>query len=334
MASVDRSGVAVTNPGFTGDRSDLSAFVRPGQGEVDRGLLSRQHKTERLVGGLLFVCATVSVLTTIGIIIVLVTEALLFFRSVPLFDFLTGTVWTPLFAGQESYGVLPLVSATLMVTLLAMLLAVPLGLMSAIFLSEYASPRLRAILKPTLELLAGIPTIIYGFFALTFITPDILKRIWTQTSVYNVLAAAIAVGIMITPLIASLSEDAIRSVPRAMREGAYALGATKLEVSARIIVPAALSGIVASFILAMSRAIGETMIVAIAAGSKAQMVTDPLGPGQPMTGYIVQVVSGDTERGSVVYYSLFAVGLLLFVMTLGLNIFSHWFVRRFREVYE
>jgi phosphate transport system permease protein len=206
--------------------------------------------------------------------------------------------------------------------------------MSAIYLSEYASPRMRAILKPVLELLAGIPTIIYGFFALTFITPDILKKIWPQTSVYNILAASIAVGIMIIPLIASLSEDSIRSVPRSMREGAYALGATKLEVSTRIIVPAALSGIVASFILAASRAVGETMIVALAAGSKPGMVANPLEPGETMTAYIVQVVSGDAQRGSTIYYSLFAVGLLLFVMTLALNIFSHWFVQRFREEYE
>jgi phosphate transport system permease protein len=283
---------------------------------------------------LLLACAVVSILTTVGIIIVLLDQALRFFRDVPAVDFLTGTRWTALFKGQEAYGVLPLVSATLMVTALAMLVAIPIGLMSAIFLSEYASPRLRALLKPSLELLAGIPTIIYGFFALTFITPDVLKRIWPQTAVYNVLAASIAVGIMIVPLIASLSEDAIRAVPIAMREGAYALGATKLEVSTRIIVPAALSGIVASFILAASRAVGETMIVALAAGSKAQMVTNPLEPGQTMTGYIVQVVSGDARRGSTVYYSLFAVGLLLFVMTLALNIFSHWFVRRFREVYE
>jgi len=333
MANLQRSSFVVTDSRGLGEKASIDLSVRPGQGQVDHALLRRQHWIEKGVGFILLLCAAVSILTTIAIIIVLVSEALTFFRSVPVWDFLTGTQWTPLFSGQESYGVLPLVSATLMVSLLAMLLAVPLGLMSAIFLSEYASPRVRSILKPTLELLAGIPTIIYGFFALTFITPNILKQIWPQTSVYNILSAAIAVGIMITPLIASLSEDAIQSVPRALREGAYALGATKLEVSSRIIVPAALSGIVASFILAMSRAIGETMIVAIAAGSKAQIVSDPLGPGQPMTGYIVQVVSGDAPRGSTVYYSLFAVGLLLFLMTLGLNIFSNWFVRRFREEY-
>lgn len=309
-------------------------FFRPGQSYVDQDLLRRQHLTEKAAGYILLACAVVSVLTTVGIVLVLLAQAVNFFADVSVVKFLTGTTWTALFKNQQAWGVLPLVSATLMVTLLSMLIAVPVGLMSAIYLSEYASPRMRSILKPILELLAGIPTIIYGFFALTFITPEVLKRIWPQTSVYNVLAASIAVGIMIVPLIASLSEDAIRSVPRSMREGAYALGATKLEVSTRIIVPAALSGIVASFILAASRAVGETMIVALAAGAKAQMVTNPLEPGETMTGYIVQVVSGDAPRGSSIYYSLFAVGLLLFVMTLALNIFSHWFVRRFREEYE
>lgn len=319
----------------TGDvRDDAVPFFRPGESYVDESLLRRQNLTERTAGIVLLACAAVSVLTTIGIVVVLLAQAVRFFEDVSVREFLVGTVWTPLFPGQERWGVLPLVSATVVVTLLSMLIAAPLGLMSAIYLSEYASPRMRAVLKPILELLAGIPTIIYGFFALTFITPDILKRIWPQTSVYNVLAASIAVGVMIIPLIASLSEDSIRSVPRSMREGAYALGATKLEVSTRIIVPAALSGIVASFILAASRAVGETMIVALAAGSKPAMVTNPLEPGETMTSYIVQVISGDAPRGSTVFYSLFAVGLLLFVMTLALNIFSHWFVRRFREVYE
>ncbi|MCC6945121.1 MAG: phosphate ABC transporter permease subunit PstC [Thermomicrobiales bacterium] len=309
-------------------------FFRPGQSYVDPQLLRRQHLTEKTAGIFLLACAIVSVLTTVGIVAILVAQSVQFFGEVSIVDFLTGTEWTALFQNQQKWGVLPLVSATLMITFLSMLVAIPLGLMSALYLSEYASPRMRAILKPSLELLAGIPTIIYGFFALTFITPEILKRIWPQTSVYNVLAASIAVGIMIVPLIASLSEDAIRSVPRSMREGAYALGATKFEVSSRIIVPAALSGIVASFILAASRAVGETMIVALAAGSKAQMARNPLEPAETMTGYIIQVVSGDAQRGSTIYYSLFAVGLLLFVMTLALNIFSHWFVRRFREEYQ
>lgn len=335
MAITQRRTPMVTEPATGGElRTELAPFFRPGQSHVDLKLLRRQHLTEQAVGIFLLLCAAVSVLTTVGIVIVLLAQAVKFFDAVPITDFLFGTKWTALFQNQQAWGVLPLVSATLMVTILSMLVAVPLGLMTAIYLSEYASPRMRGILKPVLELLAGIPTIIYGFFALTFITPEILKRVWPQTSVYNVLAASIAVGVMIIPLIASLSEDAIRSVPRSMREGAYALGATKFEVSSRIIVPAALSGIVASFILAASRAVGETMIVALAAGSKAQMARNPLEPAETMTGYVVQVVSGDAQRGTTIYYSLFAVGLLLFVLTLGLNIFSHWFVRRFREEYE
>ncbi len=306
----------------------------PPVGGIDYGLLRRQRFVEKTASVVLMVCALVSIMTTVGIVAILLSEALKFFRTESLFDFLTGTRWTALFEFDQSFGVLALVSATLMVTVIALMVAMPTGLMSAIYLSEYASERSRSILKPILELLAGIPTIIYGFFALSFVTPEIIQRFFSGASIYNVLSAGLAVGVMIIPLVASLSEDAIRAVPRSMREGAYAMGATKLEVSLRVIVPAALSGIVASFILAASRAVGETMIVALAAGSRAQIATNPLESAQTMTGYIVQVVSGDVVRGTNVYYSLYAVGLLLFFMTLGLNIFSHWFVRRFREVYE
>lgn len=301
---------------------------------VDLDRLHRQQVTEKVIGYLLLACAVVSVLTTIGIIFVLLKTAIEFFLEVPIWDFLFGRVWTPLFKGQEMYGVLPLVSATLMVSLIAMLLAVPLGLMSAIYLAEYASPRARSFLKPFLELLAGIPTIVYGYFALTFITPSVLKPLFASTNVYNVAAAGLAVGIMVLPMIASLSEDALRAVPRSLREGGFGLGATRFEVSIRILVPAALSGIVASVILAISRAVGETMIVALAAGSKAQIASNPLEPAQTMTGYIVQVVSGDVVRGSTVYKSLFAVGLLLFLMTLLMNVISNIVVTRFREEYS
>jgi phosphate transport system permease protein len=232
------------------------------------------------------------------------------------------------------YGVLPLVAGTLMITLIAMCVCIPLGLMSAIYLSEYAASRVRDILKPALELLAGIPTIVYGFFAVTFIRPDILKHIFPGIGPFSALAAGIAVGIMTIPLVASLSEDAMRAVPRSLREGGYALGATKLEVSWQIVVPAALSGIIASFILAMSRAVGETMIVALAAGSKPQLTANPLEPMQTMTGFIVQAFSGDMVVGTAPYLSLFAVGLLLFFITLALNMVSHWVVGRFREAYE
>ena len=296
------------------------------------GAASRRT-SERIVGAVLWVCGALSLLTTVGIIVVLIQQALVFFAQVPVTDFLFGTTWTALFETPQ-YGVLPLVAGTLIITLIAMCVSIPLGLMSAIYLSEYAASRIRDILKPSLELLAGIPTIVYGFFAVTFIRPDVLKHIFQGIGPFSALAAGIAVGIMTIPLVASLSEDAMRAVPRSLREGGYALGATKLEVSWQIVVPAATSGIIASFILAMSRAVGETMIVALAAGSKAQLTANPLEPMQTMTGFIVQAFSGDVVVGSTPYLSLFAVGLLLFAMTLALNMISHRVVARFREVYE
>lgn len=303
--------------------------------ELERSLKgsSNRHTSERVIAIALGSCAVLSLFTTVGIIAVLLQQAVQFFIEVPVTDFLFGTKWTALFRDGE-FGVLPLVAGTMFISLLAMVVAIPLGLMAAIYLSEYASFRSRSILKPFLELLAGIPTIVYGYFALTFITPQILKPISAETQPFNVLAGAIAVGIMVLPMIASLSEDAIRAVPRALREGAYGVGATKFEVSTRVVVPAALSGIVSAIILAISRAIGETMIVALATGSRAQLSGDPREPMQAMTGYIVQVLSGDVVRGSTVYHSLFAVGLLLFAITLLMNIISQWFVTRFREEYQ
>ncbi|MBA2595880.1 MAG: phosphate ABC transporter permease subunit PstC [Chloroflexia bacterium] len=288
---------------------------------------------ERIVGVLLWICGALSLLTTAGIIFVLFQQAFVFFQQIPITDFLFGTTWTALFK-TPLYGVLPLVSGTLMITLIAMLVAIPLGLMSAIYLSEYAPNRAREILKPALELLAGIPTIVYGFFAVTFIRPDILVKIFPGIGPFSALSAGVAVGILTIPLVASLSEDSMRAVPRALREGGYALGATKLEVSWQIVVPAAISGIIASFILAMSRAVGETMIVALAAGSKAQLTGNPLEPMQTMTGFIVQAFSGDMVVGTPPYLSLFAVGLLLFFITLALNLISQKVVGRFREAYE
>jgi phosphate transport system permease protein len=288
---------------------------------------------EHVVGVLLWLCGAVSLLTTVGIVVVLVQQALVFFSQVSIASFLFGTTWTALFP-NPNYGVLPLVGGTLMITMIAMLVAIPLGMMSAIYLSEYAPHRLRDVLKPALELLAGIPTIVYGFFAVTFIRPDILVKVFPGIGPFSALAAGIAVGILTTPLVASLSEDAMRAVPRDLREGGYALGATKLEVSWQIVMPAAMSGIIASFILAMSRAVGETMIVALAAGSRAQLTGNPLEDMQTMTGFIVQAFSGDMVVGSTPYLSLFAVGLLLFFITLGLNLVSQRVVRRFREAYE
>ncbi len=289
----------------------------------------RREKTIRVV--LLFFAA-VSILTTLGIIAVLLQETILFFQEVSIVEFFTETRWTPLFASKK-FGVLPLVNGTILVAAGAMFIALPLGLLAAIYISEYASPRARKILKPLLEVLAGVPTVVYGYFALTFVTP-LLQKIWPQTQAFNALSASIVMGFMILPLVASLSEDAMSAVPGSLREAAYALGATRLEVTLRTVVPAALSGISAAFILAVSRAIGETMIVAIAAGQQPKLTLNPLQSIETMTAYIVQVSLGDTPQQSIAYKTIFAVGMLLFAMTLGMNLLSNWMTRRYREVYE
>jgi phosphate transport system permease protein len=294
--------------------------------------LARRHRTERLVRASLFLCSAVSILTTVGIVGVLLYESLSFFRHVSVLEFLTGRQWTPLFMDQR-FGVLPLLTGSLLIAAGAAVVALPLGLAAAIYLSEYARDGVRKVLKPVLEILAGIPTVVYGFFALTFVTP-IIRSIWPQADVYNALSASIVVGIMIIPMVASLSEDAMAAVPRVLREGAYALGATKYEVATRTVVPAALSGIVASFLLAVSRAIGETMIVTIAAGGQANLTLNPLRSVQTMTAYIAQTATGELAHGSVEYQTIFAVGLTLFVITLLMNIVSIFVLRRFREVYE
>jgi phosphate transport system permease protein len=277
-------------------------------------------------------CALVSVLTTFGIIFVLFEESLPFFQHVSLREFLTGTKWTPQFSPAH-FGVLPLVCGTFLVTLGAACFTLPMGLLSAIYLSEYASPRARAILKPILEVLAGVPTVVYGFFALVFITP-LLQRFLPQTEVFNALSASIAMSIMTLPLVSSLCEDAIHVVPRGLREGAYALGATKMEVSLQVVVPAALSGIGAAFILALSRAVGETMIVALAAGSTPKVTFNPLESIQTMTGYIVQISLGDVPHGTVSYQTIFAVGLLLFFITVTMNLLSIALVKKYRQKYD
>ncbi len=287
-----------------------------------------------LIAALLFTFAAFSVLTTVGILVVLAFEAIAFFREVPISDFLLGNEWTALFQDKQ-WGVLPLVRGTLMTTMIALLVAVPLGLMSAIYLSEYAGSRTREVLKPALELLAGVPTIVYGYFALTFITPELLEPMFgKQIQTLNALSAGIAMGIMILPMMASLSEDAIRGVPRPIREAAYALGATKFETSTRVVVPAAVSGIIAAFILSMSRAIGETMIVALASGARPASGWSPLDGMQTMTGYLIQVFTGDVVYGSIEFNSLYAVGLLLFIMTLVMNVLSQWVARHFRKEYQ
>lgn len=292
----------------------------------------RRVITERSVEIILFCAAAISVITTVGIIVTLMGETLLFFREISIVEFLTGTKWTPLFLSQH-FGVLPLVNGTFAVALVAMAIAIPIGLGSAIYLSEYAPERVRAVLKPALEILAGIPTVVYGYFALLFVTP-ILRSILPHTSIFNVASAGIVMGFMILPMMASITEDALRAVPRDLREGAYALGATKFEATTRVVVPGALSGILAAAILSISRAIGETMIVAIAAGLQPKMGFDLLSSMETMTAYIVQVSLGDTPQDTIEYRTIFAVGTLLFALTFVMNVLGDWFVRRYREVYE
>lgn len=297
--------------------------------------LAGQHQrrwNERCIHGFFFLCAVFSIATTAGIILVLTQETVAFFRQVSIVEFFTGTQWAPLFEPRQ-FGVLPLVCGTVLVAFGAGLIAVPLGLGSALFLSEYAGERFRHVFKPILEVLAGIPSIVYGYFALTAVTPA-LRWVFPSTEAFNAASAAVVVGIMILPMIASLCDDAMRAVPRHLRHAGYALGATKFEVSLRIVLPASLSGVLASFVLAISRAIGETMAVALAAGSTPRLTLNPLVSIQTMTAYIVQVSQGDTPAGAIAYQSIFTVGLLLFAMTLGMNILAHRILRRFREVYE
>jgi phosphate transport system permease protein len=295
--------------------------------------LKRRPRTgERLIQTSLLICAAVSILTTLGIVFTLLRETVLFFEQVSIVEFFTETRWTPLFASKK-FGIWPLVNGTVLVAAGAMVIALPLGLLAAIYMSEYASENVRRILKPVLEILAGIPTVVYGYFALLFVTP-LLKSIFPQTQTFNAASASIVMGFMILPMVASISEDALSAVPRSLRDAAYALGATKLEVSTQIVVPAALSGISAAFILAVSRAIGETMIVAIAAGQQPKLTLNPLESIETMTAYIVQVSLGDTPRQSIAYLTIFAVGMMLFLMTLVMNVISHFLTRRFREVYE
>ena len=286
---------------------------------------------EPVIERALFLCALVSVATTLGIVAVLLFETVEFLREVSIVEFLTGTEWTPLFANPR-FGVLPLVMGTVLVSAIAMVVALPFGLLSAIYLSEYAPAGLRRIVKPVLEVLAGIPTVVYGYFALLFVTP-LLQALMPSLSGFNALSPGIVMGIMILPLVSSLSEDAMRSVPNGLREGAYALGATRMQTALTVVVPSAFSGITAAFILAVSRAVGETMIVAIAAGQQPRATLDPRVPIETMTAYIVQVSLGDTPAGTLEYRTIFAVGMLLFLGTFGLNLASTWIRERYREAY-
>lgn len=308
-------------------------------------LIRRHRPGELAVRGLLFVCGAISIAVTAGILWELGKEALLFFRDdrVSIAEFITGTTWQP---QAEVFGILPLVLGTVLVSVIAVIVSVPIGLASAIYLSEYATERMRGIVKPILEVLVGIPTVVYGFFALTFMTP-LLRSLIGESVVgfFNIASAGIVVGILVIPLVSSLAEDALHAVPMSLREAAYGLGASKLEVSLRIVVPAALSGISAAFVVSMSRAVGETMVVALAAGAAPRNfhlgedslfghILNPFQAGETMTGHIVRVSTGDLSYNTIDYNSIFAIGLTLFFMTLGLNILSRWLVRRYREVYE
>jgi phosphate transport system permease protein len=299
-----------------------------------RQLTHRRPLSERVIERLLFLAAAVGVLTTLGIIGVLATQTFEFFLQVSPLEFLTGTKWSALIKPQ-SWGVLALVSGTVLVAAIALVIAIPLGLLAAVFLAEYASPRVRTVVKPILETIAGVPTIVLGFFGLYFIGPNLIRPRLGADNVgaFSALSGGIVVGLLITPLIASISEDAMRAVPRGLREGAFAMGATRFEVVRKIVFPAALSGIMASIILAMSRAIGETMAVVLTVGSKPQLTLDPTQSVQTMTAFIVDVSIGETAQGSIEFKSLFAVGATLFAMTFALNLLSGWVVRRFRTAY-
>lgn len=293
---------------------------------------ARRHLEQRIVVWAFRFTAVISVLTTVGILVSLLRDTFAFFLEIPIWEFLFGTEWTALFVPQK-FGVLPLVAGTLMVAIIAGVISLILGMGAAIFLSEYAPDRVRRIVKPVLEVLAGIPTVVYGFFAISFITPQ-LQQFFPDLIIFNALSAGIVMGLMIMPMVSTLSEDAMGAVPSSLRNAAYALGATRFEVATKVVVPAALSGIVASLILALSRAIGETMIVFLAAGARPQLTANPLESVQTMTAYIAQVATGDTAQGDIVFKSLFAVGTLLFIMTLAMNILGRWVVSRYRQKYE
>jgi len=318
----------------------MTTAPEPAGGNPRRLQAQSKRYGERLIKWLLAFCAILSVLTTTAILVSLLLPTIEFFGIVNFFDFITGSDWSPQFE-PPSFGVLAIVAGTVNVALWGMLVAIPVGLGSAVYLSEYASPRMRKTIKPVLEILAGIPTVAIGFFAASFILPNIIVPIWpgeflggAEGKPFMALAAALGIGLMVVPIIASLSDDAMRAVPRGLHEGAYALGATKAKVATKVIFPAALSGIVASVVLAISRAVGETMIVVLAAGSTPQMTLNPVEPIQAMTSYIAVTATGDIPAGSIDYKSVFAVGTLLFVMTLVMNVISIRLVRKYREVYD
>ncbi len=291
----------------------------------------RRNFVERLIEIALMLSGLIAVLITFGIVFILITESLPFFEAVSLKEFLTSTVWTPNFE-KKNYGILPLVSGTLTITGIALIVAVPLGTITAVYLSEFASHKIRETIKPVLELLVGVPTVVFGYFALLLVTP-LLQKIYTDLPTFNMLGPGIVMGVMIVPYIASVAEDAMRAVPMSMREGAYAMGATRFQTAVSVVMPAATSGIVAAYILAVSRGIGETMIVAIAAGQQPNFTFNPVESAATITAYIVSVALGDLEHGGIGYQSIFAAGIVLFIMTLSLNILGQWTRKKFTERY-
>jgi phosphate transport system permease protein len=311
-----------------------SAAVAKAGAEAPRLRAARRRWGEDIIRILLVLAALISVLTTTGIVLSLVGETIVFFGEVPISDYLFGTDWTPLFE-PPSFGVLPLVLGTLLISAVAMVVAVPLGLAAAIYLSEYASPTVAKIIKPILELLAGVPTIVFGYFALTFFTPEILRGLFgSDVAIFNGLSAGIIIGFLIVPTVASISEDSMSAVPQSLREGAFGLGAAKIQTTMRVVFPAALSGIVASVVLGFSRAVGETMVVVIAAGLQPQWGINLFKPMETMTAFIAGTAKGDIATGSIAYKTIFAVGTTLFVITLIMNLISIRFVRKYRQVYE
>ncbi len=320
MNTVERSA-AVGQPRLTGQArlDELASLKRT------------RRRREKIIETVLLLAACVSVFTTVGIVYILLKESLNFFSHVSLWDFLTDTQWTPLFSDAH-FGITVLLSGTITSSAVALIVAIPLGTIIAIYLSEFAGHRAREILKPLLEMLSGVPTIIYGYFALLFVTP-LLQKVFPELPGFNVLSAGLVMGIMIIPYVSSLSEDAMRAVPMSLREGSYAMGATRLQTALRVVVPAALSGIASAYILGVSRAVGETMILAVAAGMQPNLSLDPMQPAATITSYIVQVALGDLPHGSVGYQTIFAAGLMLLLLTLGFNMLGYWIRRRYRENY-
>lgn len=305
----------------------LAETSRPGR----LGYSHRRHLRERFIETLLLLMAFVSVAITLAIVVMLVKESLVFFQQVPVWDFLTDTQWTPLFDNPH-YGILPLISGTLVSSAVALLVAIPLGTIIAIYLSEFAPFAVREIAKPFLEMLGGVPTVVYGYFALLFVTP-LLQKIFPELPGFSLLSAGLVMGIMIIPYVSSMSEDAMRAVPMHIREGSYAMGATRFQTAIRVVIPAAFSGIAAAYILGISRAVGETMVVAVAAGMQPNLTWNPMEPAATITSYIVQVSLGDLPHGSIGYQTIFAAGLTLFLLTLTFNIIGHILRKRYREVY-